>query len=283
MTTETALRVAAAVAPAFLGALLLDGMCVARGLLPPGFRVPWRRVLAGLTVTFLLAVGVFAPLGSLGVKAGPEPTSIATPQLFELHAPDGRHDGDLVPPRLRRRAPGPAPFRSPSRRRAPGRPEPIPAGALWTAEPTPVEPIARCHGAPSAAPAASRRPPPPPAVPLGRQFLAQFGYLAPSIPREIGLGVVLGIGAWVAVLLALMLVAGALLGAGRRGRGAQVAAGADPADRRAAVRGAASWSASRPASSRRASSAASCSRASASCSPPASSCSPTSPTASRSC
>jgi membrane protease YdiL (CAAX protease family) len=52
--------------------------------------------------------------------------------------------------------------------------------------------------------------PPPPPVSLGRQFLAQFGYLTPSIPREVGLGVLLGIGAWVAVLLALMMVAGAV-------------------------------------------------------------------------
>jgi membrane protease YdiL (CAAX protease family) len=53
-------------------------------------------------------------------------------------------------------------------------------------------------------------PAPPPPVPLGRQFLTQFGYLAPDIPREIGLGVLLGIGAWVAVLMALMVIAGAI-------------------------------------------------------------------------
>ena len=56
----------------------------------------------------------------------------------------------------------------------------------------------------AAAAAASAR------VPLGRQLRAQFGYLAPNVPREIGLGLLLGLGAWVAVLLALMVVAGAV-------------------------------------------------------------------------
>ena len=53
-------------------------------------------------------------------------------------------------------------------------------------------------------------PSPPPPVSLGRQFLTQFGYRAPNVPREIGLGLLLGLGAWVAVLLALMVVAGAV-------------------------------------------------------------------------
>jgi membrane protease YdiL (CAAX protease family) len=211
MTTATAvLRVAAAVVPAILGALLLDGMCVARGLQPPGFRVPWRRVLADLTVATLLAIGVFAPLGSLGIKAGPEPTSIATPQLFELHLL-------MVATMVIWFLLGFAGVRSPAASEKPvpaaveaaalPETEAIPEGSLWDGEPTPVEPmvVAMAAAPPIAAPA-----PPPPPVPLGRQFLAQFGYLAPSIPREIGLGVVLGVGAWVAVLLALMVIAGAI-------------------------------------------------------------------------
>lgn len=51
-------------------------------------------------------------------------------------------------------------------------------------------------------------------VPLGRQFLAQFGFLAPSVPREIGLGVVLGIGAWVVVLGVIFAFAAALVAMG---------------------------------------------------------------------
>lgn len=53
-------------------------------------------------------------------------------------------------------------------------------------------------------------------VPLARQLAAQFGFVAQSIPRELGLGLVLGVGAWVAVLTGLMVIALVLyaLGAG---------------------------------------------------------------------
>ena len=101
--------------------------------------------------------------------------------------------------------------------------------------PPTAAPLAGVDGCPRLGEPRRPPPPPPPRVPLGRQFLAQFGFLAPSIPREIGLGLLLGIGAWVAVLLALMVVAGVALAAGRRERRPQVAAGADPAHRRAAV------------------------------------------------
>ena len=54
--------------------------------------------------------------------------------------------------------------------------------------------------------------PAPPPVPLFRQFLAQFGFVAPDVPREIGVGVLVGIGSWgavlaVAILLGLLLMA----------------------------------------------------------------------------
>ena len=65
MTAETFLRGAAVLGPSLLAALLLDWMCAQRRLLPPGFRVPWRRALASLAVATLLAIGVFAPLGGL--------------------------------------------------------------------------------------------------------------------------------------------------------------------------------------------------------------------------
>lgn len=188
MTAETLLRAAAVVVPSVLGALLLDVLCAARGLLPPGFRIPWRRALAGLTVTLLLAVAVFAPLGSLGVKTNPEDLAkISTPQLFLLHVLMAITMGvwfllGFVGEGAR---PAPPPL--------PSMPLHWPELADPAAEPVALEPTP---------------PPPPPRVPLGRQFLAQFGYLAPSIPREIGLGVALGIGAWVAVILALMVIAG---------------------------------------------------------------------------
>jgi membrane protease YdiL (CAAX protease family) len=55
---------------------------------------------------------------------------------------------------------------------------------------------------------------PPPRVPLRRQFLAQFGLLAPSVPREIGLGLALGVSAWIAVLLVLIGIALVLVALG---------------------------------------------------------------------
>ena len=203
MTSETFLRGAAVLAPSLLAALLLDWMCAQRRLLPPGFRVLWRRVLAGLALATLLAIGVFAPLGGLGMKtATPDLDKVTTPQLFLLHVLMlatmgiwfllGFAGEDARPP-------APA---------LPAEPAPLPSLPMTEAgvmnplvEPSlvPVEPL-------DIAPA----PPPPPRIPLGRQFLRQFGYLAPSVPREIGLGLLLGLGAWVAVLAALMVVAGAV-------------------------------------------------------------------------
>ena len=185
MTAETLLRAAAVLIPAVLGALLLDVLCAARGLLPPGFRIPWRRALANLTVTLLLAIAVFSPLGSLGMKTGAEDLSkISTPQLFLLHVLMVITMGVWFLLGFAGEGARPAP---------------------------PAEPAMPLHGPelvdPAGEPAVA---PPPPRVPLGRQFMAQFGYLTPSIPREVGLGVALGIGAWVAVLLALMVIAGAV-------------------------------------------------------------------------
>jgi len=178
MTAEALLRAAAVIVPAALGALLLDVLCAARGLLPPGFRNPWRRALADLTVTLLLAIAVFFPLASLGMKSKAEDlSSISTPQLFLLHVLMAITIGVWFL----------LGFAGAGARPAPPRPEPE-MPVHW---PELVEPA-----------------PPPPRVLLGRQFLIQLGYLAPSVPREIGLGVLLGIGAWVAVILALMVVAG---------------------------------------------------------------------------
>jgi membrane protease YdiL (CAAX protease family) len=177
MMAETLLRAAAVLVPAVLGALLLDTLCAARGLLPPGFRIPWRRALASLTVTLLLAVAVFSPLGSLGMKSRAEDlSSISTPQLFLLHVLMVITMGVWF-------LLGFAGVRA----------EPIPEAEAVA---LPLEPDAAFPT------------PPPPRVPLGRQFMAQFGYLTPSIPREVGLGVALGIGAWLAVIVALMVIAG---------------------------------------------------------------------------
>jgi membrane protease YdiL (CAAX protease family) len=173
------LRIAIPLALAFGVALALDLMSDARGVLPPGFRVFWRRMLATLAVTLLLAVGVFAPLGALGAAdAAPEPSAISTPQLFLLHALMMATIGIWFLLGFAGRA---------------VRPRPVPV------EVPPPEPLFA----------------PPPRVPLGRQFAAQFGFLpATTVPREIGLGLLLGIGAWMTVLLALMAVAGVLWAVG---------------------------------------------------------------------
>ena len=198
MTSETFLRAAAVLAPSLLAALLLDWMCAQRRLLPPGFRVLWRRVLAGLTLATLLAIGVFAPLGGLGMKtATPDLDKVTTPQLFLLHVLMlatmgiwfllGFAGEDARPP-------------------APALPaEPPPLLPLQMPEAGVMDALVEPPPVPL-----DFAPPPPARISLGRQFLKQFGYLAPSVPREIGLGLLLGLGAWVAVLLALMVVAGAV-------------------------------------------------------------------------
>jgi membrane protease YdiL (CAAX protease family) len=186
-------------------------MSAARGLVPPGFRVPWRRVLAILVVAALLAVGVFAPLGALGEKAAaPDVSQIATPQLFLLHALMVATMGIwFLLGFAGRAARPPAAVPSPA-------PEPMPE-----AVPAPAamdefgSEFGETGGIPSPVPPPLSSPVPPPRLSLGRQFAAQFGYIPKTtVPREIGLGLLLGIGAWMAVLLALMMVAGALWAVG---------------------------------------------------------------------
>ena len=198
------LRIAVPLALAFGVALALDLMSDARGVLPPGFRVFWRRGLATLAVTLLLAVGVFAPLGALGTAdTAPEPSTISTPQLFLLHALMMATIGVwfLLGFAGRDARPRPALVEAPSERLDPRDPlalgeEPAVPEPAFVPPPEPVLP-------------------PPPRLSLGRQFAAQFGLLpATTIPREIGLGLLLGIGAWVTVLLALMGVAGVLWAVG---------------------------------------------------------------------
>ncbi|HEY7214173.1 MAG TPA: CPBP family intramembrane glutamic endopeptidase, partial [Thermoanaerobaculia bacterium] len=174
---ESLLQVIPALLLGLGAAYLLDRMCLARGLQPPGFRVPWRRVLAATAVAFLLALGVFGPLTVLSFGGKPEPdlSQVSTPQLFGFHLLMLATLGIWFLLGFAGRVAAPAP---------------IPDIEVFGEEP------------PS--------PPPPPRVPLGRQFLAQFGLLAPSVPREIGVGLVLGIGAWVAVLLVLVGVGVAL-------------------------------------------------------------------------
>ena len=59
---------------------------------------------------------------------------------------------------------------------------------------------------------ASEVPNPPPYVPplrppLGRLLAGQLGLLAPDVPKELGLGLLVGVGSWFAVLLAAVVLA----------------------------------------------------------------------------
>lgn len=198
---EQMLRFGVPVVLGIAGAVVLDRMCAARGVFPPGFHVLWRRLLAGAAVAGLLALGVFAPLGSLGVTLEPDFSKISTPQLFALHflmlAALGLwflmgYAGRVEPPR-----PAAPPVSSPAPALLETAPDHLDGiEALERAVPPPAEPVPP--------------PAPPPQPSLGAQFAAQFGFRTPHVGREIGLGIILGIGAWLAVLLALMGVAGVL-------------------------------------------------------------------------
>jgi len=184
-------------------ALALDWLCAARGLLPPGFREPWRRVAAGLVVAVFLGAAVFLPLAAAVTGAVVEPPNLAkidTFQLFELHL-------IMIAVMALWLLLGFA-----------GRFEPPPVPALPSQHPLGWEEIPGGEDL-ALQPLEPSTPPPPPAapvlpVPLGRQLLAQLGFLAPDVPREIGLGLALGLGAWLAVLAALVAIAGALIALG---------------------------------------------------------------------
>jgi membrane protease YdiL (CAAX protease family) len=188
-------------------AFALDRLCAARGLLPPGFRAPWRRLLAGLIVAAFLAAAVFLPLAAAVTGMAIEPPNLSKIdnfQLFELHvimvAVMGMwlllgFAGRLVPDRPHRLE--------------------LPDAALQAQVPLDEAEILTGPAETWVQPP-QLLPPPPPAIPLGRQFMAQLGFLAPDVPREIGLGLTLGLAAWLAVLTALVAIAGALIALGAK-------------------------------------------------------------------
>jgi membrane protease YdiL (CAAX protease family) len=88
------LRLLGPLALAVLAAWIFDRSCGARGLLPPGFVITpgdpkavlaaLRRVLALTALAGVFWVGVFAPLGVIGIPTE-GPVDLETPQLFQLH------------------------------------------------------------------------------------------------------------------------------------------------------------------------------------------------------
>lgn len=141
---ETVLRAVGPMVLAGLGALAVDVLCARRGLLPPGFADLWRRVGGGIAVAGILWIGVFLPLGQLGLEPAEEITNVPVWQLFFLHL--------LL----------------------------LAALGAWFGLGFGNQP----------------RP--------GRVFVQQFGFVTTNLPGELGLGVVLGLVAWVVVLLALL-------------------------------------------------------------------------------
>jgi membrane protease YdiL (CAAX protease family) len=193
MTPEQMLRAAVPVLLGIAASFLLDRMCAARGLYPPGFRAPWRRMAAGAVVAGVFAVGIFAPLGGIGLSLEPDLTKITTPQLFALHV-------------LMLAAMGVWFLLGWAGVAAP--PQPLPVLPVGLNDELADGQLADGQDV------AAEAPPPPVRTPLGQQFAAQFGYRAPDVLREIGLGLVLGLAAWVAVLLTLMAFAGILWAVG---------------------------------------------------------------------
>ncbi len=200
---------------ALLAAYALDRMTEAKGLTPPGFRQPWRRMTAFLLMTVMFWVGITGPLGMIGREVEIDVAQLTVPQLFLLHAvmvvvtliwfalgfAGAPHPRPLshLPPTDRERGEDDTrdsredgQFFSP----LPGEGREMGEGSGVRGSEAPAE---------LAAPVSASVPPPPPAS-LARQFALQFGFVAPSAPREIGLGLVLGIGAWAAVFVGVILI-----------------------------------------------------------------------------
>jgi membrane protease YdiL (CAAX protease family) len=189
----------------------LDWQCRRRGLQPPGFARPWRRLAAAAVVFAVLWVAIFRPLGDVGLELKLDLANVSTVQLFLLHimmavallgwfALGFAGRGAALPPAVSERWPAPAvipesgeasleSFESLEvsvldRHTASGE---LPVAAVPLVHAAPSQPVAR----PS----------------LGHQLASQFGFVAASVPREIGLGLLAGLLAWVAVLATLLAVA----------------------------------------------------------------------------
>jgi membrane protease YdiL (CAAX protease family) len=203
------LRILGPAAVALLATWAFDWLCRRRGLMPPGFRQPWRRAAASALLFFILWFGIFAPLGEIGLA---EPkldlSSISTPRLFLLH-------GMLavvvlgwmvlgfaaVPRQAPALAPAPAP-EMPDLSAMPPAPEIPDLSAIPLPAPAPSP------APPSETPERSSR------LPFWRQLAVQLGLVAPDVSREVLIGLLLGICAWGVVLLALLAAALAIYAIG---------------------------------------------------------------------
>jgi membrane protease YdiL (CAAX protease family) len=193
MTATSLVRQLVPVVLALAAAGFLDRSMVSRRLLPPGFeRSPLRRAGGFTVVALLFWIGVFFPLSQIGLKVETDMSQVGAPDLFLLHILMLLTLGTWFL---------------------------LGFGGVRTAPPVPIVPAAPL--APGEGPAEAGGPAEReggevafgiPVIPvvepsLGRRFAQQMGLVAPSIPRELGLGIGLGFGAWAAVLAFMALVA----------------------------------------------------------------------------
>ena len=180
-TAGEVLRTIGPVVLALAAVLLFDHMTRRRGLDPPGFRVPLRRIAGTSLVAFSFYVGIFAALGSIGRQGEVDLSRLESWQLFALHAlfaltivgwwASGFFASDHAPAAL------------------------LPPEGLAADSAT--------------APAALRLPADVP-VPAWRSFIDQLGFATPNLSRELAVGAVAGFGAWLIVLCGVVLFAVAL-------------------------------------------------------------------------
>lgn len=71
---------------AVAAAWFVDARTRRRGLDPPGFARPGRRLAAVLLLALVFWIGVFGPLGELGQQREPDLAKLRTYELFLLHA-----------------------------------------------------------------------------------------------------------------------------------------------------------------------------------------------------
>lgn len=182
------LRAIGPVVLALAAVLLFDHMTRRRGLDPPGFRVPLRRIAGTSLVAFAFYVGIFAALGTIGRQGEVDLSRLESWQLFTLHALFALTvvgwwaSGFLAAAE----APGTALL-----------PEEMGGDALPVAGALPIGPAV---------------PVPPPDRPVSawRSLAEQLGWSTPNLGRELAVGAVAGFGAWLVVLAGVVLFALAL-------------------------------------------------------------------------
>jgi membrane protease YdiL (CAAX protease family) len=150
-----ALRMLGPVVAALGGVLLFDHMTRRRGLDPPGFREPLRRIAGTALVAGCFYVGIFAALGSIGRQGEIDLSQLQSWQLFTLH-------GLFA----------------------------LTIAGWWAAG----------FYATSTHPSQGGL----------RSFAEQLGLVTPDLRRELGVGAVAGVVAWLAVLCGVVLFAVAL-------------------------------------------------------------------------